>query len=246
MRGCVERGACAGGRVKVAWDSSDDGARARQAREREQQAADLRRALAGDEAALTSLVARLTPVVQARAARALLRAGRGAGPRLRQELKDLVQEIFLALFERDGRILRTWEPERGLSLLNFVGLVAERQVISILRSGRRDPWRADPTLDARLDGVSNEASPEAAAVSRQALERLLERLRATLSPLGWHLFELLYLHERSVDDVERDTGLSSAAVYAWRSRLRRLARSLADEPVSDGTPTSRISPSGEP
>lgn len=207
-------------------------------------------ALAGDEAALGALVRRLTPVVQARVARVLLRAGRGAGPRLRQELKDLVQEVFLALFEGQGRILLSWDPERGLSLENFVGLVTERQVLSILRSGKRDPWRLDPTLDSELDGVSPEASPEAAAVSKQALEMLLERLRGCLSPLGWRMFELLYLHEVSVEDVERETGLSSAAVYAWRSRLRRLVRGLADakpeHPMSERPAAGRTPRTEEP
>ncbi len=229
-----------GGRVRdVAWQGADT------ATDSTLDRAFLQRALAGEETALGRLVERLTPVVQARVARALLRAGRGAGPRLRQELKDLVQEVFLALFDRRARILTTWDPERGLSLENFVGLVTERQVISILRSGKRDPWREDPTLDSELDGASPEISPEAAAVSKQALEQLLERLRAALSPLGFRLFELLYLHERSVSEVERATGLSSAAVYAWRSRLRRLARSLLDEPVSDRSGAARIPPAGE-
>jgi RNA polymerase sigma-70 factor (ECF subfamily) len=224
----------------VAWEATDDGRRAREAGR-----AFVQGALAGDEAALAALVRRLTPVVQARAARALLRAGRGAGPRLRQELKDLVQEVFLALFEGQGRILRSWDPERGLSLENFVGLVTERQVLSILRSGKRDPWRLDPTLDSELDSVSPEASPEAAAASKQALEQLLDRLRGCLSPLGWRLFELLYLRETSVEEVERETGLSSAAVYAWRSRLRRLVRGLVDAPESGNRGSGRIPRAGE-
>src|SRR5262245_29160958 len=87
----------------------------------------LRRALGGDETALSALVARLTPVIQARVARCLLRRAGAAGSRLRQDVKDLVQEVFVALFEGRGRILLGWDPRRGLSLDNFVGLVAERQ-----------------------------------------------------------------------------------------------------------------------
>lgn len=224
---------------------ADDEISARRALGAAAERAFLKRALAGDHAAVARLVERLTPVVHARAARALLRAGRGAGPRLRQELKDLVQEVFLALFEAGGRILESWAPERGLSLENFVGLVTERQVISILRSGKRDPWREDPTLASELDGASPDVGPEAAAASKQTLERLLERLRACLSPLGWQLFELLYLQERSVSEVEHSTGLSSAAVYAWRSRLRRLARRLVDGPMSESDGALRIPPESE-
>jgi RNA polymerase sigma-70 factor (ECF subfamily) len=124
--------------------------------------------------------------------------------------------------------------------------VAERQVLSLLRSGKRDPWREDPTLDSALDSASPAVGPEAAALSKLALEQLLDRLRASLSPLGWRLFDLLYLHEQSVGEVEQATGLSSAAVYAWRSRLRRLARSLVEAPVSGNAPEVRTPPTGEP
>jgi RNA polymerase sigma factor (sigma-70 family) len=201
-------------------------------------------ALAGAEPALSRLVERLTPIIQSRVARSLLRCGRGAGPRLRQELKDLVQQVFVALFDERGKILASWDASRGLSLDNFVGLVAERQVISILRSGKRDPWKEDPTLIEELDAPSAQPGPEAEVASREQLELLLTRLRGSLSPLGWQLFDLLYLQECSVEDVEQQTGLSAAAVYAWRSRLRRLARSFLEEPMSKDAPPGRI-PVGE-
>jgi RNA polymerase sigma factor (sigma-70 family) len=204
----------------------------------------IRPALAGGEPALSSLVSRLTPIIQARATRCLLRCGRASGERARQEMKDLVQQVFLALFEGGGKILASWEPERGLSLNNFVGLVTERQVLSILRSGKRDPWKEDPTMVEELDRPSPEAGPERLAASREQLEQLLERLREALSPLGWQLFDLLYLQERSVTEVEQATGLSAAAVYAWRSRLRRLAQDLLDEPRSENAASRRI-PVGE-
>ena len=193
---------------------------------------------------MARLVDRLTPVIQARAARCLLRTGRGAGPRLRQELMDLVQQVFLTLFDERGRVLASWDPARGLSLDNFVGLVAERQVLSILRSGKRDPWREDPTLVEDLDGPSEEPDPEEAAASREELELLLARLREALSPLGWQLFDLLYLQERSVSEVEAATGLSADAVYAWRSRLRKLARSLLGDRMSESAPRERMSKGG--
>src|SRR4051812_50171744 len=96
-----------------------------------EETADLvRRALAGDPASLDRLVEVLTPVVQARVARTLLaNRHRLAGRRVvRQEVEDLSQEVFLALFDRDARVLRAWRPERG-SLESFVGRIAERVVL---------------------------------------------------------------------------------------------------------------------
>jgi RNA polymerase sigma factor (sigma-70 family) len=200
-------------------------------------------ALAGDTAALARLIRLSTPVIQARVARGLLlwRQGGNAGRDVRQEVEDLTQEVFLVLFADDGRVLRSWQPERGLTLAGFVGLVAERQVASILRSGRRSPWRDDPTLPARLDEIADGQGPEALVASREQMRRLLDRLTEELSPLGRQLFQLLFLDELAIDDAARQTGLSPEALYAWRSRLRRLCRRLLAE-MSDRTPGERKTP----
>ncbi|HVT58403.1 MAG TPA: sigma-70 family RNA polymerase sigma factor [Thermoanaerobaculia bacterium] len=205
----------------------------------------LRRALAGDEAELNRLVGALAPVVQARVARCLLRwrIGPAAGRSVRQEVEDLTQEVFLQLFADQGRVLRSWQPERGLTLPNFVGLVAERQTTSVLRSGRRSPWKEDPTLPERLDAPAEDGGPERVAASREELRLLLQRLTEELSPLGRNLFDLLFLQELSLTEVARRTGLSNDAVYAWRSRLRRLARRLQTELAMSESGGKRENPS---
>ena len=199
-------------------------------------------ALAGERLAVARLVATLTPVVQARVARTLLsrRFTRGAGRDVRPEVEDLSQDVFLALFASDGRVLRSWAAERGLSLENFVGLVSERHVVSFLRSGRRNPWKEEPTAGEDLDVRVDEPDPEEVAASRQQLRLLLDRLRESLSPLGMHLFQLLFVQELSLQEAMAVSGLSADAVYAWRSRLRRLARELMSE-LSETGPPSRTS-----
>jgi len=197
----------------------------------EDSAGQVQRALAGDQTALNRLVAGLTPVVQARVARTLLsrRSRLGSGRDIRQEVEDMSQEVFLALFAKDAHILRSWQAERGLSLENFVGLVAERQVVSFLRSGKRNPWKEDPTEMEELDAPAPGLGPEEVTASREQLSLLLERLRETLSPLGYQIFVLLFVRELSVAETMAATGLSADAVYAWRSRLRRQARQLLAE-----------------
>lgn len=207
---------------------------------------DVRVALAGNEPALTRLVRKLTPVIQSRVARGLLlrRMGTAAGRDVRQEVEDLTQEIFLVLFADDGKVLRTWQPERGLSLLNFVGLVAERQTASILRSGKRSPWKEDPTLPESFDPAAPESNPEEITASREQFRLLLDRLMEELSPLGRHLFDLLFLRELPLEEVVRETGMTPDAVYAWRSRLRRLAGRLLIE-MSESGPVPRRPLRGE-
>ncbi len=207
---------------------------------------EVERALAGDKAALTLLVDVLTPVIQARVARGLLlwRQGLSAGRDVRQEVEDITQEVFLALFADSGRVLRSWDPERGLSLANFAGLVAERQTVSILRSGKRSPWKEDPTLTEELDEPAAVPGPEEVAASRETLQRLLHRLTEELSPLGRRLFELLFLRELPVREVIDRTSMSSDAIYAWRSRLRRLARRLFADLSDSASPARKPSMDG--
>lgn len=188
-------------------------------------AEELDRLLDGGEAELRRLVDWLTPVVQERVARLL--ASQAPGRRnLRQELEDLTQEVFMSLFAERARVLRSWRPQRGASLRTFVALVAERRVYSLLRSARRSPSTAEAGPASEPTSRSSEADPERRAESRDELRRLLARLRARLSPLGLRMFELLFVDERSLEEIGRETGLSEQAIYAWRSRLRRHAVEL--------------------
>lgn len=201
----------------------------------------VRDALTGDRNSLARLVALLTPVIQARVARTLLarRSFLGADRNVRQEVEDLTQDIFLSLFARDGHVLRSWQPERGLSLQNFVGLASERYVVSFLRSGKRNPWKEEPSPEEDLDGASADQGPEEVTASRERLRLLLERLREKLTPLGRHLFELLFVQERSVPETMAASGLSADAVYAWRSRLRRLAQEILAELSGKSAPARK-------
>jgi RNA polymerase sigma-70 factor, ECF subfamily len=201
----------------------------------------VRKALAGDQTALTRLVALLTPVIQARVARKLLarRSLLGSDRNVRQEVEDLTQDIFLSLFAKDARVLRSWEAERGLSLENFVGLVSERYVVSFFRSDKRNHWKEELSLLKILDGPSTGLRPDEVAAIRELLRLLLERLREELSPLGYHLFELLFVEDLSLKETMAASGLSAVAVYAWRSRLRRLAKKIHAELSGKSAPARK-------
>lgn len=188
------------------------------------------RALAREPAALRALVDRVLPVVHARVARALVRRGRAEGRDLRQEVEDLSQEVFVALFADGGRALRAWDGARGLSLPNFVGLLAEREVASVLRSGRRSPFTESPTeLEDLEAAVPPTAGPEPAFASRELLDAILGRVREALTPKGLELFERLIVDEEPVEAVCAATGMTADAVYAWRSRLGKLVRKATAE-----------------
>jgi DNA-directed RNA polymerase specialized sigma24 family protein len=195
--------------------------------------------------AARELVRALYPVVQARVVRVLARAGRLQGQGRSPQIDDFIQDTFEHLFENGGRALRAWAPERGLSLPNFVGLLTERLVISVLRSGRRSPYTEDPqqgeVLEAQLGG---DESVEIGIVGRDLLAALLDRLRASLSPLGTRLFELVFVEERPVEEIVLEMKMSTDAVYAWRSRLRRQVDALLRELANEGAGVGSRTPTG--
>ncbi|MEM6796066.1 MAG: sigma-70 family RNA polymerase sigma factor [Acidobacteriota bacterium] len=187
---------------------------------------DLEQALGGDAPGLRKLIDRLTPIVQVRVARVLLRRRPSLhGQQLRQEVEDLIQDVMLSLFTAGARVLRLWDPSRGLSLANYVGMVAERHAATILKS-RKKTWPAELRPDEELDGPTDRQDPEQQAAARQTLGQMLALLERELSDQGFELFKLLFVEELTVPEIRERTGLSDDAIYAWRSRLRRKTRSL--------------------
>lgn len=195
----------------------------------------LARALGGDSRAGDALVELLLPVIHARVARALVRSPRRAGRAWRQEVEDRVQEVLVFLFEQDARVLRSWDQARGLSLRNFVGLVADRQMASVLRSGKQSPWTEDPTLSDELEELAEPAgSPEPEILAKSRVEALLRELESRLSPVGKSLFLRLVVEERPIEEVASSTGLKPPALYQWRSRLLKLARAILSDVDGSG------------
>jgi DNA-directed RNA polymerase specialized sigma24 family protein len=202
-------------------------------------------ALDRDPRALRVLVRLLAPVIHVRVARIVARHRTAQADlhQRRQQIGDLTQEVFAALFEDDARPLRAWDPRRGMSLLGYVGLIAEHQTMCVLRSGRRNPWReelfADDEGSASI-GVAPIA--EARVASRELLLAVVDRMRAELTPKALELFQRIVVDEEPVESVCQATGLTTDAVYAWRSRLGKIARRIA----ADLDAPSNMSGSAQP
>jgi RNA polymerase sigma-70 factor (ECF subfamily) len=192
----------------------------------------LRLALERDEGARRALIRLLAPVIHVRVARVVERHRRVQADlrQRRQQIEDFTQEVFVTLFRDDARALRAWVPERGLSLLGYVGMIAEHTTMGLLRSGRRNPWRDELFVDGEEQAsLDTTPPPDAVLHSRDLLLTVVARMRAELTPKGLELFDRLIVNEEPVEAVCAATGLNRDAVYAWRSRLGKLARKIASE-----------------
>lgn len=204
--------------------------------EAEESIALIQRVLAGDQASVRTLLHRLEPVIMRRVATALWRSG--GEQRVAQAAEDLAQDVLVSLFQSDHKALRAWDPTRGMSLESFVGLLAKHQVSSFLRNRKTTPWREEPTDGEQLERIgAADPSPEAVTAAREDLRIVLDRLRDGLTPRGLELFQRIIVDEEPLEALIESTGMTSDAIYQWKTRILRTARALAAElrafPVSE-------------
>lgn len=200
----------------------------------------IKRAVEDDPFAQRELQKILAPAIRLSVADTLRRRVRSvARSRARHEIEDLCQDVLAALYERGGRRLLTWDPERGLSLKRYVELCTRHLVESFLRKKARRVWEND-SLDAEgvVDLADAGESPEHIVGHKQLLEAVLALVEADLTRQGRDIFRLLVMDGLSVHDVCERTGLTQNAVHVWRCRLtdrinqavRRIQRgAFADE-----------------
>ena len=198
--------------------------------------AKLEAGLDGDEEAMRTIVLGITPIVQLRVAKALIRRRHLArGRSLRADVEDLVQEVFAALFTKDGKALRAWDPDKGLRFTRFVGFLAEREVGMVMRRHRRNPWTEEPTEDTTMHAIRDASrSQEAQTESRELLYLIAERLKERLSPQGRIYFERLYIDEQTIQDVAKAHGTTPGALYTWRNRLLKLVKEVEQQLQEEG------------
>lgn len=186
------------------------------------------------------LVQRLSPTIQRSVVRILLAHGRG---RVLANLGSYVQEhrqlVFAKLFERDARVLRIWDPARGLSLLGWVGRFAAMRTRDALRSISADPWRDQAMPPDFFEAMLAEGSPEQLVATVRLWSTVRDRVQSKVTKQGKHMFELLFEQDRTTREITEATGLSPDAIFQWRRRLRQEIERQLTRLVSDQTVTPR-------
>jgi len=189
----------------------------------------LRLALAGDEAAFTTLYRRRQPNVYRFA---LQMCG---SPSVAE---DVTQEAFLTLV-RDGQ---RFDPERG-RLLGFLFGIARHHVLRRLARERPFIQIAESDDDSPLNmALTAEGDP----LSELTRGEMIERVRAAVLALPAHYREavvLCELHEMSYAEAAEVIG---CAIGTVRSRLHRARLMLIDKlrGAHDETASRAVNPTG--
>ncbi|MEM6988876.1 MAG: sigma-70 family RNA polymerase sigma factor [Myxococcota bacterium] len=158
--------------------------------------------------------------------RVVVRHGARAGRRSPQDAADLTQEVMVAMFDRNARELRRWDPERGLGFEGFVRLVARRRVARTLARQRGNSRVVVPVEPSTVEQHPDVTGARRVEVRGQ-LEQVLRRLQPKMSVRDRTLFELLYVEEHEPAVVARRMAMTRGAVNAWSYRLRKLATAVA-------------------
>ena len=163
---------------------------------------------AGDEQAYAELYRRMHPSVFGFALRRL------GDP---TEAEDVAQDVFL-------RVYRSIERFEGRSsLLCWIFGIARHVILD--RFSRRSPETTP------LDGVRGLAAPvvsiEESIDASRTWERCIRLLQRNVSVGARQIFDLRYLHGRSVEAIARETGKSAGAVKVGLMRTRQMLGSAA-------------------
>lgn len=179
------------------------------------------RVRAGDGAAAEAMIQHLHPLVR--------RLVRNHLPR-RESEEDLMQEVFVKLFQR----LDSYRHREGVPFEHWLSRLTVRTCLDALRAERARPeWRWSDLnegetewLDFLLSRQAEMPAPQRASDAKAIVTRLLSHLSAS----DRLVLTLLDLEQRSTREISQTTGWTRAMVkmraLRARQKLRQLARKI--------------------
>ncbi|HSP45640.1 MAG TPA: RNA polymerase sigma factor [Chthoniobacterales bacterium] len=167
-----------------------------------------------DESAARELVRTLYPLVAK-----LVRAHRP----VRSAEEDLCQMIFIKVLQKLPQFSGT------VPLEHWVSRIAVNTCINQIQAEKARPELREADLSEEqvavvrnLAATTEELAPDQSFASRQLVEHLMKSLR----PAERLVIDLLYLQQRSVEEIRRVTGWSGALVKVRAFRARRKMKLL--------------------
>ena len=151
----------------------------------------------------------------------------------RDDLEDLVGDVWLTLIRDDMKKLRQYDATRGFRIASFLGLVATNATIDHLRARQAE---ATP-----LDDVIEDYAALRAEAPRDEVEarQEAELARAALAQLSGEERDFVvdcFRDERPPEELARALGVTTNTVYSRkfkiREKLQKIVRALDGAPVA--------------
>ena len=186
----------------------------------------LRACIRGDIAARRRLVEEYSGIVSYGVTVIFQQFGR---PSRKEEIEDLCQDVFLALFDQDARKLRQYQGRNGCSLASWIRVVANRLTIDRLRREGRTVSLDDPNNveSSRVREAEPDAKPgpEPLVAEAQRAAKVREMI-GQLPPKDQLFVQLFYFQGLPIEEVAQTIGITTNAAYVRKMRLHEKLRRL--------------------
>lgn len=188
------------------------------------------RALDGDPVALRRLYDSYDPTVRWAVAMRVR-----CWPQLVTGFEDLVQEVWLELLRNDGKRLRYYKGERGLTFRGFVGFIAARYGwrLAKLQLARDERTRAMAEgIGTELDEV-DELDLAHRLIAADLFEHLAGRVDAELDEVERRIFHDHDVNGDTLRAIAKRLGINEATIQQRKRRMRSKLRALASEILAE-------------
>jgi len=187
-------------------------------------------AVAGNKAAIGLLVSNLTPVIQLAVAHILRRS---TPPyqhnHVDLDIADYCQNVFMLLFKNNSKVLKDWDPAKGMNLKSYISLIAKRQVISSLRKVKFTQSLDDDSINENIESFLKTPDEGHQFVNRHLLIRIISCLKNEISEFGYEIFVQIFLYGFSAEEIANKTNLSKNSIYVWKNRLKKHVKKISDD-----------------
>jgi RNA polymerase sigma factor (sigma-70 family) len=151
----------------------------------------------------------------------------------RDDLDDLVGDVWLVLLREDMKKLRQYDATRGFRIASFLGLLATNATIDHLRARQAE---ATPLDDVIEDYASMRAEAPRDTVEAREEAELARAALAQLSGDERAFVVDCFRDEVAPEDLARSLGVTTNTVYSRkfkiREKLQKIVRSLDGAPVA--------------
>lgn len=150
-------------------------------------------------------------------------------PSKREEIEDICQDVFLALFDQDARKLRQYQGRNGCSLASWIRVVANRLTIDRLRREGRTVSLDDPenteSYRIRETHPDTRPGPEPQVEAAERAARVRDMV-AQLPAKDQLFVQLHYFQGLAIEEVAQTIGITTNAAYVRKMRLHDKLKKL--------------------
>ena len=150
------------------------------------------------------------------------------------EKKDLIQEVWARLLNDNGKVLKKYDPGRGMSVESYSTMIVNREIGDIIRKHQSNKRKEQLNIKFN-DDIYLEHNPltiERFIQARELAVKLDYWLCSELTDRGITVLHAAFYEDAHPGEVAKHLNMSIKNVYIWRHKLRALSRRFLETECS--------------